>query len=152
VLALLLLLKKKKKNKVYVVVGDGECNEGSIWEAVMSASHHQLNNLTIIVDNNGFQQTGSNNEINKQLKLKDKFASFGCETLEVDGHNIQHLLNAFEINSNLPKAIVAKTVKGKGFNFSENNNEWHHKILTKSAYEDAVKELNEKYGNRSKKN
>ena len=134
-------LKKQKNYKTNVIIGDGECNEGSIWEAAMSASHFKLNKLTAILDNNNLQQTGSNNEIMSTGILKDKWSSFGWYVIEVDGHNILDLLKAFNVETDKPKLILAKTIKGKGFKFSENNNEWHHKILTKSQYDLAVKEL-----------
>ena len=82
-------LKKEMKNQVYVILGDGECNEGSVWEGAMSASNFGLNNLTAIVDHNKYQQTGSNDEIMKLKSLKEKWESFGWETLEIDGHDIE---------------------------------------------------------------
>ncbi len=136
--------KKNKKNyKVFVLIGDGECNEGSIWEASMSAAHFKLNNLTAILDNNTLQQTGSNNEIMSSTNLADKWRSFNWDVQEIDGHNISQILSAFKHVSEKPKLILAKTIKGKGFRFSENNNEWHHKIMTKNQYDAAVKELDE---------
>lgn len=138
------LLKKKKDNNVYVILGDGECNEGSIWEAAMAASHFKLNNLYVIIDNNNFQQTGNNKNIMDTLSLKNKWASFGWNAEELDGHNIEQLLSYFNKNnvSDSPKALIAKTIKGKGFTFSENNNDWHHAVLTKKIYEQALNELN----------
>ena len=139
--------KKKGKNfSVYVIVGDGECNEGSIWEAAMAAPNFKLDNLYVIIDKNNFQQTGSNKEIMNVEKLKDKWTSFGWHTTELDGHNIQDLRNFFNESKDIkkPKAIIANTIKGKGFSFSENNNEWHHSILSKSFHEKALKELIEK--------
>ena len=139
--------KKKKKNfNVYVVVGDGECNEGSIWEAAMAAPNFKLDNLYVIIDKNNFQQTGSNKEIMNVENLKDKWSSFGWYTDELDGHNIKDLHNFFKESKNInkPKTIIANTVKGKGFSFSENNNEWHHSVLSKSFHEKALKELMEK--------
>jgi len=136
--------KKKKKNfNVYVIVGDGECNEGSIWEGAMAAPNFNLDNLYVIIDKNNFQQTGSNKEIMNVGNLKDKWSSFGWHTVELDGHNVKDLYNFFQENKNIkkPKAIIANTIKGKGFSFSENNNDWHHSILSKSFYEKAVKEL-----------
>ncbi len=141
-IGLSLASKKKKINfNNYVILGDGECNEGSVWEAAMLAPNLNLDNLTVIVDNNGYQQTGSNKDILDTASIKDKFKSFGWHTVNVDGHNFDELKNAFSIKTNLPKMICAKTIKGKGFSFSENNNEWHHKILSKNLYEDALKEL-----------
>ena len=138
--------KKKKKFNVYVIVGDGECNEGSVWEAAMAAPNFKLNNLYAIIDKNNFQQTGSNKDIMSVESLKDKWSSFGWHTTELDGHNIQELYNFFNTCSSIdkPKAIIANTIKGKGFSFSENNNDWHHSVLTKSLYDKAVKELAKK--------
>jgi transketolase len=139
--------KKKKKNfNVYVIIGDGECNEGSIWEAAMAAPNFKLDNLYVIIDKNNFQQTGSNKEIMNVENLKDKWSSFGWYTTELDGHNIKDLQNFFKESKNIkkPKAIIANTIKGKGFSFSENNNDWHHSVLSKSFHEKALKELKEK--------
>ena len=125
------------------MIGDGECNEGSVWEAAMSAPFIKLDNLTVILDNNRFQQTGSNIEIMSLENIKDKWSSFGWHTTELDGHNIPDLCNFFKKSKkiNKPKAIIANTIKGKGFSFSENNNDWHHSILTKNFYDKALKEL-----------
>ena len=139
--------KKKKKNfDVYVIVGDGECNEGSVWESAMAAPNFKLDNLYVVIDKNNFQQTGSNEEIMNVANLKDKWSSFGWYTVELDGHNIEELYNFFNKGKtiNKPKAIIANTVKGKGFSFSENNNDWHHSILSKSFYEKAMNELKKK--------
>ena len=138
------LKKKEKKNEVFVVLGDGECNEGSVWEAAMAGSHFKLNNLSAIIDNNKFQQTGTNNLIMSSEKLEDKWKSFGWETFVIDGHNIEEICKIldFQKNTTKPKAIIANTIKGKGFTFSENNNDWHHSVLTKSLYEQGLKELN----------
>jgi transketolase len=135
--------KKKKKFNVYVVIGDGECNEGSIWEAAMAAPNFELDNLYAIIDKNNFQQTGSNKEIMSVESLRDKWSSFGWHTVELDGHNIEELYNFFNVSGKIakPKAIIANTVKGKGFSFAENNNDWHHSILTKTFYDKALKEL-----------
>ncbi len=136
-------IKKQKKTNVYVILGDGECNEGSVWEAAMAAPNFNLENLHAIIDNNGFQQTGSNSQIMNSDSLKDKWSSFGWHTTELDGHNVSELLDYFEKVKSIkkPKALIAKTIKGKGFSFSENNNDWHHSVLTKSMYEKGVKEL-----------
>ena len=139
-----LALKKRKKDiNVYVVLGDGECNEGSVWEAAMAAPNFKLNNLYAIIDKNNFQQTGSNKDIMDNPNLKEKWSSFGWNTKEVDGHNINELLSFFEEGRTIdkPKALIANTIKGKGFSFSENNNDWHHSVLTKSLYEKGLQEL-----------
>ncbi len=124
-------------------MGDGECNEGSVWEAAMAAPNFKLDNLYVIIDKNNFQQTGSNKEIMSVENLKDKWSSFGWHAIELDGHNIEDLFEFFKNSQkiNKPKAIIANTVKGKGFSFSENNNQWHHSVLTKSLYEKAIKEI-----------
>ena len=136
--------KRKIDYKVYVLMGDGECNEGSVWEAAMAASHYKLNNLVGIIDKNNFQQTGSNEDIMSVGDLTNKWKSFGWNVIEVNGHDIGELYDAFtlEKNYNNPTAIIAKTIKGKGFSFSENNNDWHHAPLSKSQYEEALEELN----------
>ena len=130
----------KKRNldyNVYVLMGDGECNEGSVWEAAMAASHYKLNNLIGIVDKNNFQQTGKNSSIMDLKNLKNKFKSFGCETVEIDGHDIKKIYKSL-INKNLnkPKVIVANTIKGKGIPEMENNPAWHHKsgVPTEEIY------------------
>jgi transketolase len=137
--------KKNNNNyKVFVILGDGECNEGSVWEAAMAAPNFNLDNLHVIVDNNGFQQTGSNKEIMNSGKLIKKWESFGWEVTELDGHNVSELFNYFEESKKTkkPKVLIAKTIKGKGFSFSENNNDWHHSVLTRSLYEKALNEIN----------
>jgi transketolase len=137
---------KRRKNafNIFVVMGDGECNEGSVWEAALAAPQFKLDNLFAIVDRNNFQQTGSNEEIMSVGDLESKWESFGWQVVGVDGHNIAELYDAFtaEYEKNKPVAIIAHTIKGKGFSFSENNNDWHHAPLTKSQYEIAINELN----------
>lgn len=134
---------KNKKYKTYVILGDGECNEGSVWESIMSASHFKLDNLVIIVDRNNFQQTGKTSSIMDLKNLKKKFKSFGCDTIEIDGHSIKNIYKSLKVKNkkNMPKAIIAKTIKGKGFKLFENNNNWHHSVITKSIYKEILKEL-----------
>jgi transketolase len=134
--------KKETNNRVFVLVGDGECNEGSIWESALCAPNLKLNNLTVIIDHNNFQQTGSNDEIMNVKNLEKKWSSFNWSTASVDGHNISQITEALKIQDNdLPRAIIAKTIKGKGFSFSENNNDWHHKVMTSKNYHEALNEL-----------
>ena len=137
---------KRSKNafNVFVVMGDGECNEGSVWEAALAAPQFRLDNLFAIVDRNNYQQTGSNLDIMSVGNLESKWKSFGWHVKSVDGHNIEELYDAFSAKNekNKPIAIIANTIKGKGFSFSENNNDWHHAPLTKSLYEVAINELN----------
>ena len=137
------LLKKHIDRHVYVLIGDGECNEGSIWEACMAAKSYELSNLTVILDHNKFQQTGSNKDILKTENLSNIWRGFGWNVLETDGHNLSSLYECFEkkFNNNIPKIIIANTIKGKGFSFSENNNEWHHSVLTEKLYNLALEEL-----------
>jgi len=140
------LKRKNMKNQVYVVLGDGECNEGSVWEGAMSAPNFDLENLTVIVDHNKFQQTGSNDEIMKLRNLKEKWESFGWETVEIDGHDIERIKHFLtKKKDKKPRAIIANTVKGKGFSFSENNNSWHHAVMTKKFYDQAKEELEKNY-------
>ena len=136
----------KRKNidyKVYVLMGDGECNEGSVWEAAMAGPHYKLDNLVAILDKNNLQQTGENSEIMSVGDLVSKWKSFGWQVLEIDGHNVCEIYDTFlrVKHQNCPVAIVANTVKGKGFSFAENNNAWHHAPLSSSQYEAALAEL-----------
>jgi transketolase len=138
---------KKNKNlsyRAFVFLGDGECNEGSVWEAVMLAPQLKLDNLIAIVDYNKLQSdmTPSSDIINFG-NLANKFEAFGWDVHDVDGHDIVQLVDALEAKhiDGKPKMIVANTIKGKGVSFMENNNEWHHNVLTKSKYELALAEL-----------
>ena len=135
--------KNNKSYKTFVLIGDGECNEGSVWEASMSAAHFKLDKITIIIDDNNFQQTGSNEKIMSLGNIKSKWESFDWHTEEINGNNIDEILNTFKKISNIkkPKAIIAKTIKGKGVSFIENNNIWHHSILTQKKYDEAINEL-----------
>lgn len=134
---------KKIENKIYVILGDGECNEGSVWEAALSAPKFKLDNLNVIIDKNNFQQTGSNKEILDLGNLNEKWKSFGWETHELNGHSIIEIKDYFENNkeNGKPKVLIANTIKGKGFSFSENNNDWHHSIMTNKIYAEALKEI-----------
>ena len=135
--------KKSSGNQIYVIIGDGECNEGSIWESALCASKYNLDNLNVIIDRNNFQQTGSNDEIMNLGELNSKWRSFGWDTFEIDGHSIDEIFDVFSkiTDEKKPKVIIANTIKGKGFSFSENNNDWHHSIMTKKIYDEAIKEL-----------
>jgi transketolase len=128
--------------RTFVVLGDGELQEGSNWEAAMTASHYGLASLTAIVDRNRLQQ-GARTEDTKQLEpLADKWASFGFEVREVDGHDLRQLLRAFEPSTTgRPVAVIANTVKGKGVSFMEDRVEWHHKVPSEDQVQAALKEL-----------
>lgn len=118
---------------VYAVLGDGECNEGSVWEAAMLAAAQKVANLCVIVDFNKWQATGRSREIMALDPLADKWRAFGWNAMEVDGHNFDELLTALTHFSNTngqPTAIIAHTVKGKGASFMEDDNNWHYRIPT----------------------
>ena len=129
---------------VYAVLGDGECNEGSNWEAAMLASAQRVSNLCVIVDFNKWQATGRSQEVMALDPLVDKWKAFGWNALEVDGHDFQQLLGAlsqFPNANGKPTAIIAHTVKGKGASFMEDDNNWHYKIPTADEAIQAQKEL-----------
>jgi transketolase len=130
--------------RVFVVMGDGECNEGSVWEAAMAAAHFKLKNLVAIIDRNNLQQTGTNADIMSIGDVAAKFTSFGWRVIELDGHDAGALYDTLNPRNTAdqPLAIVAHTVKGKGFSFTENNNDWHHAVLTRTQYDTAMQELN----------
>lgn len=127
--------------RIYVLLGDGECNEGSVWEAVMLASTLQLANLTAIVDYNKLQSFGRTNEVIDQKNMADRWKCFGWETYEVDGHNIDELEKIFKREQAGPKVVIAHTVKGKGVSFMEDRLEWHYKSPNDEQYLQAIKEL-----------
>lgn len=137
--------RRKNQYSIYVLLGDGECNEGAVWEAAMAASHFNLDNLTVIIDRNQFQLGGNNTDVMSVGDLAAKWRSFGWEAMEVDGHHVGELYDAFlhETEPGKPVAIVANTIKGKGVSFAENNNAWHHAVLTKPQYDMAISELND---------
>lgn len=138
---------KEKKSKVFVLLGDGECQEGIIWEAAITASALKTSNLIAIVDNNRFQSSGATDEIVPMSSLKNKWESMNWNTFEIDGHNIKEIKNILEMTVKLndkPSIIIANTIKGKGVSFMENNNAWHQKQISKKDYISSVRELIEK--------
>lgn len=121
---------KQKDTGVFVVMGDGEINEGSVWEAALSAGKHKLNNLTAIVDYNKIQSYGFTNEVQPLEPLADKWQAFGFNVIEVDGHDTEQLNNVFLEQRSVqdkPTTVICHTVKGKGIPFAENDPRWHHK-------------------------
>lgn len=136
-------LKERGSNaRVYVLLGDGECNEGIIWEALMFAKHRSLNNLTIIVDHNHLQADGPIETVMDTSDLSAKLSAFGFYTQTVDGHNLSDLESAFNnLKTEMPNAIVAETVKGKGISFMENKTNWHFASLPENRYKKAMSEL-----------
>lgn len=136
--------KKRNRNyKTYILLGDGECNEGTVWEAAMSAAHFKLDNLVAIIDNNKMQSDGASLDVLNMLAFSDKWRSFGWEVAEVDGHDIGAIYDVLckSNKSGNPLVVVANTIKGKGVSFMEGNIEWHHGVLTKSLYDEAMLEL-----------
>jgi len=135
--------KRQKNYRVFVAMGDGECDEGSVWEGAMAACHFKLDNLVAIIDRNKLQQTGSGEQIMNLGDMAAKWRSFGWHTVEIDGHDIGQIYDALSapMTEGKPLAIVAHTVKGKGVSFAENNNDWHHNILTQAQYDTALIEL-----------
>lgn len=133
-----------KTNKVYVLLGDGECEEGTIWEAIMFASAYKLNNLVAIIDNNKLQKMDTVENIMGIKSWKQAFQAFNWEVKEVDGHNVTDIVNVLEeSNSNdKPTVIIANTVKGKGVSIVENNPKWHWKLPNKKELKVFMKELN----------
>jgi transketolase len=129
----------------YAIVGDGELNEGTIWEAAMFASHFKLDNLVVIVDKNGFQAMGETDEVIALGNIEDKFKAFGFDAVTIDGHDESAIDAAYStmkaLRNGRPKAIVATTVKGKGVSFMENNNMWHYTRLTETTHQEAIAEL-----------
>ncbi|MGI2296577.1 transketolase [Paenibacillus sp. GXUN7292] len=140
-----LTAKQSNRNfNVYVLLGDGECNEGSIWEAVMSAAHYKLGNLIAIIDRNNLQYDGPNSTVMDMSNLIEMWKSFGWEAIEIDGHHIPDIYDALsnsDRNPEKPYVIIANTIKGKGVSFMENEREWHHNRLSQSQYEQAINEL-----------
>ena len=141
------LAKKMNKNlgHVFVICGDGECNEGSIWEAIMFASTHKLNNLTVIVDFNNLQAFGATNTVINQCNLSDRFKVFGFDSSDINGHNHQEIEQALRQRGEKPIAIIAHTIKGKGISYMENKLEWHYKSPNDEQLALALTELEEKY-------
>jgi transketolase len=128
--------------RTFVVLGDGELQEGSNWEAAMTAAHYDLDNLTAIVDRNRLQQGATTSDTKELEPLPDKWAAFGFEVRVVDGHDHAALLEAFQPSKRgMPVAIIANTIKGKGVSFMENRVEWHHKVPSAEQVELAIGEL-----------
>lgn len=135
---------KKQNNKIYCILGDGELEEGQIWEAAMTAAHYKLDNLCVIIDNNNLQIDGKVEDVMSPYPIDEKFKSFGFEVLKTDGHNMESLLEVFEVARKVekqPVAIIANTIKGKGVSFMENKAEWHGKAPSEEEYNIAISEL-----------
>lgn len=139
--ALALKRKENLSSRVFVILGDGECDEGSVWEAALSAAHYGLNNLVAIVDRNHLQYDGDTETIMPIENFSAKWQAFGWQTIECDGHNEQELEKALSSKTDKPLVVIANTIKGKGISFMENQPKWHNGVLTKSLYDTALVEL-----------
>lgn len=133
----------QKDNSVYVILGDGEIQEGQVWEAMMTASHYNLNNVIAFLDYNKLQIDGSNDEVMKVAPVKEKFEAFGWFVQEIDGHNFEEINVAIDKSKaqDRPSMIIANTIKGKGISFMENQCGWHGKAPSQEQYDAAMLEL-----------
>jgi transketolase len=135
-----------RANRVYVIIGDGECQSGPTWEALMAGGHYALDNLVVILDRNRFETDGDTESIMGIEPITDKFRAFRYETLDIDGHDFAQILGALEqarATKGRPTAIVARTVKGKGVSFMENTHVWHGKAPSREEADRALSELGE---------
>ena len=133
-----------KNYRVYCILGDGEIEEGQVWEAAMASNKYKLDNLCVIVDNNNLQIDGTIEEVMSSYPIDEKFKSFGFQVINIDGHNIQEIIDAFDVAKNAkdkPTCIIAKTIKGKGVSYMENDVKWHGIAPNEEQYQLAMKEL-----------
>lgn len=134
-----------KDYRVFTMVGDGEIDEGIVWEAMMTANKYKLDNYVLILDNNGLQLDGTTDQVMPQLDLSRKAEAFGFDVYDIDGHDMQQILDTFDkiraAKNGKPKFINARTVKGKGVDYMENSLDWHGKAPNKEQYEDAMAQL-----------
>lgn len=133
--------KKGLSSRIFTLIGDGECDEGLIWESAMSVANYGLNNFVIIVDRNKLQYDGLTTEVMNQIDLGEKFKAFGFDVRVVDGHNSDVLVETLNTSSEKPICVIADTIKGKGVSFMEGQKEWHHHTLTEEQYKQAKKEV-----------
>ena len=134
--------RRQKPGRIFVLLGDGECYEGSVWEAALSGAELELSNLIAVIDCNGHRNDGPVSCQMNEKAMASKWSGFGWHVIECDGHDLEALsqnLNQFKVGQ--PTAIIAKTIKGKGVGFMENNNDWHHNRITQKIYEEALKDL-----------
>ncbi len=133
-----------KNYRVYCILGDGEIEEGQIWEAAMASNKYKLDNLCVIVDNNNLQIDGTIEEVMSSYPIDEKFRSFGFQVINIDGHDIDEIIKAFDVAKNVkekPTCIIAKTTKGKGISFMQNQVGWHGKAPNEEQYKKAMEEL-----------
>ncbi len=136
------LQKQKADSRVYVMIGDGECNEGVVWESVLFAGSKKVNNFCVIVDKNNIQLDGYTKDVMPVKDYGEIFKSFGFEVLNIDGHDFHEIHNALTLKSDKPIAIIAETIKGKGVSFAENSVNWHSNVLNSELLEIGLKEVN----------
>ncbi|MFA5256035.1 MAG: transketolase [Candidatus Omnitrophota bacterium] len=139
----------KSDTRIYCLMGDGETNEGQVWEAAMTASHYELDNICAIIDYNKLQIDGFCCEVKDMGSYLDKWKNFGWHVIETDGHDMEKLIDAFDkakTVKGVPTVIIAHTIKGKGVSFVENRVEWHGVAPKKEEYERAIRELDEELG------
>jgi len=137
----------KKKHRIFALLSDGECDEGSNWEAVLCAAHHKLDNLTVIIDRNRLQSIYSTEDTLALEPLGDKWKSFGWDVVQINGHNHNELFQSCSNDNNLttkPLCVIANTIKGKGVSFMENNTLWHYRSPQDEEYRLAMEELEKK--------
>lgn len=134
--------RKGASQKVFVMMGDGECDEGSVWEGAAYASHRRLDNLIVIIDKNGLQLDGPTQDVLSMDNMSQRWSAFGFQTVDIDGHNMDALMDAFHTrHPDRPLAVIAHTVKGKGMSFAENRTEWHDNYLSEELFEQGIREL-----------
>lgn len=134
----------KKDYRVYCLLGDGEIEEGQVWEAAMAASQYKLDNLCVIVDNNNLQIDGTIEDVMNSNPIDEKFRSFGFQIIKIDGNDVDEIIKAFDVARNVkgkPTCIIAETVKGKGVSFMENQVKWHGKAPNEEEFNQAIQEL-----------
>lgn len=139
--ALALKRKNNTSSRVYVILGDGECDEGSVWEAAMTASHYRLDNLVAIIDRNRLQYDGNTEAVLPLENFAAKWNAFGWNVAECDGHSVQEITTALSEKREKPFALIANTIKGKGVSFMENMPQWHNGVLTQKLFEQAMAEV-----------
>lgn len=139
--AIALKRKMNSQSRVFVLLGDGECDEGSVWEAAMSGANYKLDNLVAIIDRNHMQYDGDTECVMKKESFKEKWSAFGWEVRTADGHDVEELYDQMKKEQSGPVVIIAETVKGKGISFMENNAQWHHGRLSEKQYAQALAEL-----------
>lgn len=142
-IALGMRLDRMDHRHVFVLMGDGECNEGSVWESAASAAEFHANNLTAIVDVNSLRNDGENSTYSGRVDYKNIWKAFGWNVVDIDGHDFEQIENGFEIAKNCtdkPTVILARTIKGKGVSFMEANNDWHHNRITAKTYDQITNE------------